>query len=171
MIANEAVIQNLYPWAYRLAVYMSRSDLDADDLVQDAFLALISAKQVPAQTEELKAWLRVVMVRRCIFLRHRMARELRNFARFRISEHAPAVEAVGEIRDLLDILSPQQRACVVLRYVEDLPEERIATTLGIAHGTVKAHLAQARAKLRAKLQQATQPIPSRRAEEPSKNRP
>jgi RNA polymerase sigma factor (sigma-70 family) len=40
-------------------------------------------------------------------------------------------------------LTPRQRACVVLRYYEDLTVPRIAEELGCADGTVKRHLSDA----------------------------
>jgi RNA polymerase sigma factor (sigma-70 family) len=52
-----------------------------------------------------------------------------------------------EVRRALDTLSPKQRACVVLRYYEDLSVLEVADQLGCAEGTVKRHLADARAKL------------------------
>jgi RNA polymerase sigma factor (sigma-70 family) len=36
-------------------------------------------------------------------------------------------------------LPPRQRAVMVLRYYEDLSETEIASTLGMAPGTVKSH--------------------------------
>ncbi|MBD5785332.1 sigma-70 family RNA polymerase sigma factor [Cellulosimicrobium terreum] len=44
-------------------------------------------------------------------------------------------------------LTPRQRACVVLRYVEDLTVPQIADALGSAEGTVKRHLHDAMATL------------------------
>lgn len=45
-------------------------------------------------------------------------------------------------------LSPMQRAVVFLTYWDDLTVEAVADVLQIAPGTVKAHLARARASLR-----------------------
>jgi RNA polymerase sigma factor (sigma-70 family) len=44
-------------------------------------------------------------------------------------------------------LPPRQRACVVLRYYEDLPEREIAEILECSVGTVKSQLAKARSRL------------------------
>lgn len=44
-------------------------------------------------------------------------------------------------------LPARQRAIVVLRFYEDLPEEEIASLLGIGRGTVRSQTSKARAKL------------------------
>jgi RNA polymerase sigma-70 factor, ECF subfamily len=44
-------------------------------------------------------------------------------------------------------LPARQRAIVVLRFYEDLPEEQIASLLGIGRGTVRSQTAKARARL------------------------
>jgi RNA polymerase sigma factor (sigma-70 family) len=51
-------------------------------------------------------------------------------------------------------LSPRQRACVVLRYYQDLPVAEIASALGVAEGTVKRHLSEAIARLALRLSPA-----------------
>lgn len=48
-------------------------------------------------------------------------------------------------------LPERQRACVVLRYFEDMPEAQIADILGCSIGTVKSQLSKARGKLEARL--------------------
>ncbi|MGW2749086.1 sigma factor-like helix-turn-helix DNA-binding protein [Streptomyces sp. NPDC001450] len=43
-------------------------------------------------------------------------------------------------------LSPRQRACVVLRYHEDMSTAGVAARLGCGEGTVKRHLSDALAR-------------------------
>lgn len=60
-------------------------------------------------------------------------------------------EQVAERMVMLDALAnlaPRQRACVVLRYYEDLSVEEIAQTLGCSTGTVKSQTARGLAALR-----------------------
>ncbi len=60
--------------------------------------------------------------------------------------------ARADVAAALDRLAPRERACVVLRYFEDLTVPQIAEALGLAQGTVKRYLADATATLRTVLQ-------------------
>jgi len=53
-----------------------------------------------------------------------------------------------EVVRLLQLLSEQERAVVVLRHYYDLSEAAVATELGLPRGTVKSTLSRALAKLR-----------------------
>lgn len=54
------------------------------------------------------------------------------------------VDLVSALRQL----PPRQRQATVLYYVADLPVAVVADRLGVSEGTIKAHLSQARHKLR-----------------------
>jgi RNA polymerase sigma-70 factor (sigma-E family) len=58
-------------------------------------------------------------------------------------------DARDALRRALATLAPRQRAIVVLRFYEDLSEERVAELLGCSVGTVKSTASRALAKLRA----------------------
>jgi RNA polymerase sigma-70 factor (sigma-E family) len=57
--------------------------------------------------------------------------------------NVPDPEVLAAIRRLPE----RQRACVVLRYLEDLSEAEVARILDCSTGTVKSQLSKARAKL------------------------
>jgi RNA polymerase sigma-70 factor (ECF subfamily) len=57
-------------------------------------------------------------------------------------------ETAGRVWRALDALPFDQRAVIVLREIDGLSYEEIATSLGVAVGTVKSRLARARGMLR-----------------------
>jgi RNA polymerase sigma-70 factor (sigma-E family) len=61
-----------------------------------------------------------------------------------------AVEVTGRVavRSVLQSLTARQRAVLVLRIFDDLPEAQVAQVLGCAVGTVKSTMAKALARLR-----------------------
>jgi RNA polymerase sigma-70 factor, ECF subfamily len=62
--------------------------------------------------------------------------------------------SVAEFLGLLADLSPQQRACVALRYVGEYTSSEIGETLGTSAGTVRVQLHRAHAALRHTIKEA-----------------
>lgn len=60
-------------------------------------------------------------------------------------------EKLDHLRDVMQHLPAQMRRCITLRVVHDLSYQEIADSMGIALGTVKAHIHQAQKALREKL--------------------
>ncbi len=57
---------------------------------------------------------------------------------------ADRLDVLGALRQL----APRQRTAVILHYLGDLPLPEVARLMNVSEGTVKAHLAQARTRLR-----------------------
>jgi DNA-directed RNA polymerase specialized sigma24 family protein len=66
----------------------------------------------------------------------------------------PATGSVTEFLGLLAGLSPQQRACVALRYVGEYTSSEIGELLGTSAGTVRVQLNRAHAALRQTMTEA-----------------
>jgi len=66
----------------------------------------------------------------------------------RVRGAASGATARADVAAALGRLAPRERACVVLRYLEDLTVPQVAESLGLAQGTVKRYLADATATLR-----------------------
>src|ERR1700712_1172296 len=58
-------------------------------------------------------------------------------------DHAAATDLKVSLAAALDRLTPRQRAIVLLRYVEDLPESEVATVLDVSVGTVRSTASRA----------------------------
>jgi RNA polymerase sigma factor (sigma-70 family) len=68
-----------------------------------------------------------------------------------LESSAAATDSRLDLAAELRKLSPRERACVVLRYYEDLKVDDIAEALGISSGAVKRYLSDALAKLHTSL--------------------
>jgi RNA polymerase sigma-70 factor (ECF subfamily) len=64
------------------------------------------------------------------------------------------------VEDALAKLNPKFRAAVVLRDIEDLSYEEIATVLGVSLGTVKSRILRGRESLRRILEGRLEAAPS-----------
>ncbi len=129
----------------RLATLLTGSVETAEELVMDAF-----ARVAPRidELDQPAAYLRTAVVN-ATRSHHRRLRT----ARLHPLPAEQAVEdpEVDELWHRLDALRPDERACVVLRFYEDLPLSDIAEQLDLPLGTVKSHLHRGIATLRALL--------------------
>jgi RNA polymerase sigma factor (sigma-70 family) len=66
------------------------------------------------------------------------------------------LETRDELLAALALLTPRQRAVLVLRYFNDLTEPQVAEVLGCSTGTVKSNASRGLARLR----EALSPIPN-----------
>ena len=67
---------------------------------------------------------------------------------------AGSVVARAALRSALGTLPPRQRACVVLRYFDDLSVEDTAALLGCTEGTVKSQTSRALFSLRSMFEES-----------------
>ncbi|WP_143340505.1 SigE family RNA polymerase sigma factor [Demequina sp. NBRC 110057] len=61
---------------------------------------------------------------------------------------APGADTHLDLHAAILTLPPRERACVVLRYLDDLPIAGVAAELGLAEGSVKRYLSDGIARLR-----------------------
>lgn len=143
----------------RLAVLLLRDQGAAEEVVQDAFVAVHGRWGRLRDPDEAAAYLRQAVVNRSrSALRHRGVVE-RYAARegARLASAAPADATTlerdrrGAVLDALRALPRRQREVLALRHYLELSEAEIAETLGISRGSVKAHASRGAAALRERL--------------------
>ncbi|HEX6927230.1 MAG TPA: sigma-70 family RNA polymerase sigma factor [Longimicrobiaceae bacterium] len=141
--------------AYSVAYRLLGQREDAEDLVQDAFLAALEKIDTFKQGRSFAPWFYRILVNRG--LNSRKSRSLRRMdalppeisdasrSPLRDTERAELKERLAEV---LRTLPPRQKSIVELFELEGFSSLEIAEILGLSDGTVRWHLHQARAKLR-----------------------
>jgi len=141
----------------RTAFLMSGDRHRADDIVQDALYRLYLAWPKVRRVGNPSAYARRMVVNAAYDGNRRPWR--REVAIADVPDRAePGDFTYGyaerdEVLDALKSLGPRQRACVVLRYYEDLSVEQTAELLGCSEGTVKSQSARGLDTLRRAIDQ------------------
>jgi RNA polymerase sigma-70 factor (sigma-E family) len=131
----------------RRAFLLCGDDSQADDLVQDALVRAFTRPLRIPRPGGTEAYVRVIMLNLFIDGARRRSRWRQVAPLLRSAEVTP--DPADEVLDrdsmlaALRGLSPRQRACVVLRFYEDLPVAEIAAALGLSPGAVKRYLSDA----------------------------
>jgi RNA polymerase sigma-70 factor (sigma-E family) len=162
--ADRAVIA-LYNMHYRslvrLAVLLVADNATAEDIVQDAFIAVHAAWRRLADSDHALPYLRQSVVNRSRSVRrhHMTAGKI-------APEPAPDLpdaeqEAITQLErsalvSALRALPPRQREALILRHYAGLSEAQVASAMGISKGAVKSHATRATASLRAALDRANE---------------
>ena len=127
---------------------------DAEDLVQEALVRTFARRRSLPNAQAAEAYVRKAI--RTVFLdgvRRKRAWGSREHLFLSDPHRSPDdVAAAGvDVRAALTALAPRERACVVLRFFDDLAVAEIAVELGVSEGAVKRYLSDATAKLRISL--------------------
>jgi RNA polymerase sigma factor (sigma-70 family) len=127
----------------------------ADDLVQDALIATFSRRRSFTNAAQAEQYVRRAIATRYIdSVRRdasRKARDTRTARADRIEDPADAIASHDAVGAVLAGLPPRPRACLVLRYIEDLSVRETAHVLGLSEGTVKRYVSDGLAALNAQL--------------------
>ena len=122
---------------------------DADDVVQNTFLAAFRNFGSLRDPSSFKAWLLTIAKNECRLYYRRKYRTV-TVSLDQIGEIAAKTGVRGGIsRDILDALPDDMRTILVLYYVEEFSQADIAARLGLPVGTVKSRLYYARERFRA----------------------
>lgn len=141
-----------YPQLVAYAMRLTGSRPDAEDLVQEALVTTFSGRARFATEAEAEAYVRRAVASRFIDAGRRRTIERRALERHvgqTPVEHVPppSVGLAPEVERALALLAPRERACVVLRHMEDLSTRETAQLLRLSEGAVKRYVSDAVAAL------------------------
>jgi RNA polymerase sigma-70 factor (ECF subfamily) len=139
---------------FRVARAILGNDADARDAVQEAYVSAWRELPRLRNHERFDAWLRQIVVNACraaLRGRRRIREVSLEVSPIDRADSGVALSDTISDTDLLakafDRLDASKRAILVLHYLEHQPVASIAAAVGIAPGTVKWRLSQARAAL------------------------
>ena len=167
--AFETLVRKYMPALLRVARRFLRSEEDARDAVQDAFISAFKSIKSFAANSQIGTWLHRIVINSSLMKlrsqRRRPEEDIETYLpRFQNdghqvepsvpwSESAEAVLQRAELRDFvraaIDKLPEIYRTVLLLRDIEELSTEETAKLLGINQNTVKVRLHRARQALRA----------------------
>ena len=157
-LSRDEAVSELFDRHYapmcRLAYAILGDAAMAEEMVMEALLKTFSGWGRLRDTERVDAYLRRAVVNLCRSKIRRKVIERRVNATIHHRDERKPPDWDPERHETSRLvwsavlgLPERQRACVVLRYFEDLPEAQIAEVLDCSVGTVKSQLSKARAKL------------------------
>ncbi|MGW6130352.1 RNA polymerase sigma factor [Cellulomonas sp. NPDC055163] len=158
----DQVVRERYPRLVAHATLVAGGSADAQDLVQEALISAFSGRARFASLPQAEAYVRRAIVSRAVDASRRRGRESRALERAG-SQSLPGATVVEErgpgadVLRALGTLSPRERACVVLRQMEDLSVQETADLLRVSQGAVKRYTADGLARLGAALGTTTAP--------------
>lgn len=161
--AQRALYEAHHAPAFRLAYLLLQDRLDAEEVVQDAFVyAFRHLDRYDPERASLWTWLRVIVVSRCRNKRRRkqlprislealMAVGRTPAETQEASDPASALERLDVRRrvwEALQQVSDGAREALILRYYEDLPYAEVAEILGCSSEAARSRVVHGKAQLR-----------------------
>jgi RNA polymerase sigma-70 factor, ECF subfamily len=142
------------PGLRRYALALVRSEIEAEDLVQECVLRAVSKKDLWQEGTDLRAWLFTMLHNHFVSGVRRSARQGRSVDIEDVDEetyHPPRQDKRLELRDLdraLALLPEDQRTVVLLIGLEGMDYTTAAKVVGVPVGTIRSRLSRGRGSLR-----------------------
>lgn len=144
-----ALVEPVLPAAYQLARAMLRSEIEAEDAVQEAVLKAWRHHARFIAGSEMKPWLLAIVANECRrILRSRWWSVIKWPAGPEVEAPATDADDARSLRRAIDQLPYEQKLAVTLRYYLDLPFEEVARVLKTTPKAARSRTYRALERLR-----------------------
>jgi len=151
---------------YNVAFRMTGHLEIAGEITQDVFMAVFRKLVQFRGQSKLKTWIYRITVNTALNFRRKESVEKEHLRAYAVEKKIleptvasqPDHEAFDRVQELMMVLPPEQRVCMLLRSIEQLSYQEIADVLEININTVRTRLKRARESLFAKLRGGTHEV-------------
>ncbi len=139
---------------YRFALYILKNHADAEDAVQNAAISAFGKIGTLKKDDSFRAWFFRILYNECLKISGSRARknEISTEDFFIQDEEIPDITRESDALSLLEGLSENDRAVIVLSVLEDYTSNEISEILGIPSATVRSKLSRLLLKLRKQIE-------------------
>jgi RNA polymerase sigma factor (sigma-70 family) len=130
---------------------------EVDDVVQDVFVDVLRNLSRFDGRSSVLTWITRIAINRCRSHQRRQWLRLRFLRKLPLprgegwgegaGDHLETQETIQQVHQAIQQLNGRDREIIVLRYLEELPVEKIAETLGATRGAIDVRLSRARRRL------------------------
>ncbi len=156
--AFESIYKEYSDFVYNVTLRVINNVDEAQEITQEVFITVFRKLKSFKFKSSLKTWVYRIAVNMAIDYARKRTREQDQTVLYEdynklsktidpVSEEIERAQQEINISTLLEALSPDQRACIVLRSIEGLSYQEISESLNININTVRSRLKRAREKL------------------------
>lgn len=148
---------------YRLALRITQSKADAEDVVQETLIKVWNRRGQWHEIESIEAFTYAVCRNQALDHQKRTSRHSDTLGDMPLEredtegtpyDHAASRDRVRLVRSLVDALPEKQRSCMQLRDFEGKTYREVADILGITEEQVKVNIFRARQTIKQRFKQA-----------------
>lgn len=150
----EELCRDRYGRLVGLATMLLGSRDGAEDLVQEALISVFSKHRTFPSAAAAEGYVRAAVTSRFLDAARRSHKEKDSWRRHAMRQPSavppPEPQSLA-LEDLLGQLPPRVRACIALRFLDDLSIAQTAAALGLSEGAVKRYVSDGLAALNAEM--------------------
>ena len=155
------LVDVMYPRSLRFALHMVGNREDAEEAVQDSFVRVYHNLNRFRDDARFEPWMFRILANRCRSLIEKRRRHAVVIQYGDVPDRIGAVDEendgwVEEVYRILDAMPAEQKEAFLLRHVEDMAYEDIATVTGVGLSALRMRVKRACDTLRARLTEMEQ---------------